>query len=53
MASLPRRKMATEARRITTMIKLGKVSSQTKGPVIFPLSEDVERKVAGSIYPPL
>lgn len=35
------------------MIKLGKVSSQTKGPIILPLFEDVERKVAGSNYPPL
>lgn len=33
------------------MIKLGKVSSHTKGPIVIGMAEDINRKFPGSNYP--
>lgn len=45
------REIATKARGIAKMIKLGKVSSRTKGPIVIGMAEDVGRKFPGFYYP--
>lgn len=43
--------MATDAKGIAEMFKLGKVTSHTKGPIIPMMAEDVLRLHPGSYYP--